>query len=159
MAAQTQLYHYFRDRGLHPKVIILDNECPLALKTIFRKEDVRFQLSPPNDHRTNPAEKAIDTWKCHFIAGLASVDPAFPVHLWCRLIRQCNLTLNLLRTSRINPRLSAEAQLNGAFDFNRTPLAPPGTKVIVHETPKQRATWDDHGQEAWYIGPAAFHYR
>jgi hypothetical protein len=103
VASQTQLFHYFRDRGLRPKVIILYNECPLALKTFFRKEDVRFQLSPPNDRRTNPAEKAIDTWKCHFIAGLASVDPAFPIHLWCRLIRQCNLTLNLLRTSRINP--------------------------------------------------------
>ena len=36
------------------------------------------------------------------------------------------LELKLLHPYRLNPRLSAEAQLNGVFDFNRTPLAPPG---------------------------------
>jgi hypothetical protein len=60
------------------------------------------------------------------------------LHLWCRLIRQATTTLNLLRQSHINPRLSAEAQLNGAFDYNKTPLAPFGTKVIVNENPEKR---------------------
>jgi hypothetical protein len=45
------------------------------------------------------------------------------------------MTLNLLRTSRINPRLSAWSQVQGFYDFNRTPLAPPGTRVLVHEKP------------------------
>ena len=45
---------------------------------------------------------------------------------------QATQTLNLLRRSRINPQLSAEAKLNGAFDYNRTPMAPPGTKVLIH---------------------------
>lgn len=84
-------------------------------------------------HRRNAAERAISTFKDHFIAGLASTDKLFPIHLWDRLIPQSILTLNLMRQSRLNPRLSAEAQLNGAFDFNKTPLAPPGTRVIVHE--------------------------
>jgi hypothetical protein len=44
----------------------------------------------------------------------------------------------LMRPSRTNPRLSGEAQLNGAFDYNKTPLAPPGTKVLIHETPNRR---------------------
>ena len=110
-------------------------------------------------HCTNAAEKTINIWKCHFIAGLSSVDPNFPMHLWCRLIEQATTTLNLLRPARINPRLSAYAQLNGAFDYNRTPLAPPGIKVLIHETPANRRTWDPHGVDGWYIGAAPEHYR
>jgi hypothetical protein len=39
------------------------------------------------------------------------------------------------------------------------PLAPPGTKVVIHEKPQQRKTWDPHGAEGWYLGPAMEHYR
>jgi hypothetical protein len=85
-------------------------------------------LVPPYNHQQNAAKRAIAIWKDHFIAGLASLNPAFPMHLWCHLIPQANQTLNLLRPSRLNPRLSAEAHLNGAFDYNKTPLAPPAPK-------------------------------
>ena len=40
----------------------------------------------------------------HVIAGLFSTDPNLPVHLFCRLIKQFTLKLNLLRRSRFNPR-------------------------------------------------------
>jgi hypothetical protein len=123
LRAFSKLHQHLTDRGLSPALQILDNECPAALKAFMLKAGTKYQLAPPNMHRTNAAEKAIDTWKCHFIAGLSSVDPDFPMHLWCRLIPQATTTLNLLRALRINPRLSAEAQLNGAFNFNRTPLA------------------------------------
>ena len=95
----------------------------------------------------------------HLISVLSSCNPNFPLHLWDRLIPHTTLTLKLLRPSRFNPRLSAESQLNGAFDFNRTPLAPPGTRVIVHETPNNRRTWSPHGVDGWYLGPAPDHYR
>jgi hypothetical protein len=157
--AFTALHTHLTDRGHHPSLHILDNECPGALKRSITQSGATFQLVPPYMHRTNAAEKAIDTWKCHFIAGLASVDPQFPMHLWCRLITQATTTLNLLRPSRLNPRLSAEAHLNGAFDYNRTPLAPPGTKVLVHEIPAKRGTWAPHGVDGWYIGAAPEHYR
>jgi hypothetical protein len=93
------------------------------------------------------------------VSGLASLGPEFPMYLWCRLIHQCTQTLNLMRPSRINPRLSAEAQLNGAFDYNKTPLAPPGTKVLIHEMPNKRRTWAAHGMDGWYLGGAPKHYR
>ena len=67
--------------------------------------------------------------------------------------------LNLLHPSRLNPRLSVEAQLKGAFDFNRMPLAPPGTRDVVHEAPSNRHTWSPHGADGWYLGPAPDHYR
>jgi hypothetical protein len=49
--------------------------------------------------------------------------------------------------------------LNGTFDYNRTPMAPPGTKIVVHEKTNQRRTWDPHGVNGWYLGPATEHYR
>jgi hypothetical protein len=74
-------------------------------------------------------------------------------------VEQCNLPLNLLRRSRINPQLLAYAQVFGAFDDNRTPLAPPGTRVLVHEKPDVRQSWDPRAINAWYIGPAMQHCR
>jgi hypothetical protein len=67
------------------------------------------------------------------------------MNLWCRLIRQAEITLNLLCALRLNPRLSAYAQLNGAFDYNATLLAPPGIKGIIHEKPGQHRSWAPHG--------------
>ena len=74
------------------------------------------------------------------------------------LLSQDTLTLNLLRTSRINPRISAEAKLNGAFNFNLTPLAPSGTKALIFESSTNRRTWAPHGVEGWYLGPDPEHY-
>ena len=146
-------------RGLRPRLQRLDNEASKALKQYLQDTDVEFQLVPPHIHQRNAAERAIRTFKNHFIAGLCSTDPNFPMHLWDRLVKQAEQTLNLMRTSRINPQLSAYAQLHGVFDYNRTPLAPPGTRIIAHEKPTQRASWAPHGQDGWYIGPAMEHYR
>ena len=38
-------------------------------------------------------------------------------------------------------------------------MALPGTKVLIHETPYQRRTWDFYGKEGWYIGIAALQSR
>jgi hypothetical protein len=55
--------------------------------------------------------------------------------------------------------MSTYAQLNGNFDFNRTHLAPPGTQIIAHDKSDQRASWDPHGLDGYYLGPALDHYR
>jgi hypothetical protein len=110
-------------------------------------------------HRRNAAGRAIRTWKNHFVAGLCSTDTRFPMHLWDRLLEQASITLNLLRPSRRHPKISAYNMLEGTFDYNKTPLAPPGTKVIIHEKLQQRKTWDPHGTEGWYLGPAMEHHR
>jgi hypothetical protein len=141
--------------GLQPKLARLDNECSAALKTFFINEKNDYQLVPPGTHRRNAAERAVWTFKNHFIAGLCSVDKDFPLDLWDRLVEQAVITLNLLRGSRLNPRLSAWAQFHGHFDFNISPIAPPGICVIAHDKPADRDTWSPHGSEdGWYIGPA-----
>ena len=153
------VYTYLKDRGLSPKFEVLDNECSAELVAVMRKNKIKFQLVPPHLHRANAAERAIRTWKNHFITILCGLDPQFPLQLWDRLIDQTNLTLNLLRPSRLNPKMAAEAMLNGPFDFNRTPIAPLGTKVLVHEKPTVRGTWSPHAIDGWYVGPARQHYR
>eukprot|EP00957_Ditylum_brightwellii_P118156 9011374-Ditylum_brightwellii.AAC.1 len=39
------------------------------------------------------------------------------------------------------------------------PLAPPGTKISIHEKSTVRKTWAPHGIDGWYIGPTPHHYR
>ena len=85
--------------------------------------------------------------------------PNFPTNQWDRLIPQAVLTLNMLRSARVNPKISAYAYIFGEFNFNATPLLPPGTKVIAHHAPEDRTTWDLHGEAGWYVGPLLQHYR
>ena len=149
----------YAQAGMQPNTYVLDNEISNELRQAFHKQQVTHKLVPPHTHRRNLAERAIQTFKHHFIAGLASVDPKFPVAEWDRLLPQAILTLNLLRTARINKNLSAHAYLFGEFNFQATPLAPPGTKVLIHTKPSNRKSWGPHGIEGWYIGPAPHHYR
>jgi hypothetical protein len=122
-------------KGFKPKLQTLDNEASAALKTFFTVNDIAYQLVPPHCHRRNAAERAIRTFKEHFVAGISSVDPAFPLHLWDRLLPQAEITLNILRTSRLHPQLSAAAHFHGLVDYNKTAFAPPGCKIIAHEKP------------------------
>ena len=133
LAAYQQVQQKLIQAGLRPKLHRLDNECSQILKDFMIEQEEDYQLVPPGNHRRNAAERAIRTFKNHFIAGLASADPNFPLQLWDRFIQQSYITLNLLRGSRMNPKLSAYAQNEGEFDYNRTPLAPPGIRVVVHE--------------------------
>jgi hypothetical protein len=157
--AWTALHTRLQLNGYAPNLHILDNECSEDLKNAFQKHQVDFQRVPPHVHRRNSAERAIQTWKNHFCAGLATCDPKFPLTEWDLLMPQADLTLNLLRSSRRQPRLSAYACLHGTFDFNRSPLAPPGTRVVVHLTPAQRPNMGPHGVDGWYVGPSPEHYR
>jgi hypothetical protein len=93
------------------------------------------------------------------VAGLSSVDPTFPLYLWDILLPQAEITLNLFRTSRLHPQLSATAHFYGLVDYNKTSFAPPGCKIIANERPGRRRTWATHGQHGYSLGPAMHHYR
>ena len=75
------------------------------------------------------------------------------------LIPQAQITLNLLRTSHIYKNLSIHAVLNGHFDFIKHPMAPLGTKIVVHVKPTKRAAWGYHGDDGFYVEPELEHYR
>ena len=71
-----------------------------------------FQSADAHDHRRNVAEKAIQVFKAHFISILCGADKNFPMHLWDRLLERAEHTLNILRPSRVVPKVSAFAYLN-----------------------------------------------
>jgi hypothetical protein len=155
-------YHIHQEltaKGFTPKLQTLDNEASAALKHFFTANDVEYQLVPPHCHRRNADERAIITFKEHFLAGLSSVDPTFPLHLWDILLTQAEITLHLLRTSRLHPQLSAADHFHGLVDYNKTAFALPGCKIIAHEKPGKRRTWAPQGQHGYYLGPAMHHYR
>ena len=102
------------------------------------------QLIPAGIHQRNWSERVIQTFKNNFIAGLCSTDPNFPLNLWCKLVAQSVIILNLLRSFQINPKLSAHAQVFGNFNYDRTHVDPPGIKVLLHEHPKYCGSWSPH---------------
>ncbi len=65
----------------------------------------------------------------------------------------------MLRFSRRTKNKSAHEELAGNFDWNKTPLAPIGTKSLIFDDPQVRGTWAPHGTDCFYIGPAPMHYR
>ena len=81
------------------------------------------------------------------------------MHLWCQLIPQTTMTLNMMRNFRRSPTMLACTALEGKFHFNKTPLAQPDIKVIVHETPQEHKTWGTNGVPGLYIRPSMEHYR
>jgi hypothetical protein len=143
--AYGTVHQEFTVKGFKPKLQTLDNEASAALKNLFTVTDIDYQLVPPRCHRHNAVESAIRNFKEHFVAGLYSVDHSFPMHLWDRLLPQAEITLNLLRTSRLYPHLSAAAHYHGLVDYKKSAFALPGCKIIAHEKPGKRRTWDPHG--------------
>lgn len=139
--------------GFKPRLQRLDNETSEALTDFLDSKDIKYQFTPVASQRANAAERAIRTYKNHLIANFAGADP------WAKCLDQLEVTLNLLRNSHINPKLSSYAQLYGPFDFNRTPLGPLGCKVIIRDMPDQRGTWSPHATNAFYIGREKDHYR
>jgi hypothetical protein len=157
--AFDDVFTYLENKGFKPRFNVMDNEASNAITEYLQGKDIKWQFVPPNEHRVNAAERAIQTFKNHFIAGLCSTDKNFPAQLWDKLLPQAQDSLNMLRTSRIDPTKSAYEVLEGPHDFNRHPWAPPGCRAIIHEPADTRSSWGPRGTDAWYIPPAMDHYR
>jgi hypothetical protein len=100
----------------------------------------------------------IATFKEHFFAALATVDMLCPLQLWDEFLPQVELTSNMLHFSWRNPKKSANQEVYGSFDFNKSPLAPLGTKALVYDNPGSQTSWAPHATNGFYIGPASDHY-
>ena len=116
--------------------------------------NTKYQLFPPGNHRSKNSYRSIHIFKKHFIAGLFSVDQYFHLQLWDSIPQQATIRLNLLQQSIIHPHMSAYAYLYGKMDYNHAPLDPPGTKVVIHNRPVDRYSWETNGEPGCYIVPA-----
>lgn len=106
------------DGGFIIRKHIMDNEAADAVSTVNKRNNIITQRVPPHSHRANAAERSIKTFKAHWLAGLATAPKSFPIKHWVHLLTQCNITLNLIRTSNTKPEMSAHQHLWGTFDFN-----------------------------------------
>ena len=123
-AACLQIKKQINKRGFNINLHVLDNEAPELHRDAIEQEQCTYQLVPPNVHRRNAAERAIRTFKDHFLRILVGVDKSFPMSMWDLLLEQTILTLNLLRQSHVHPHFSAWNHYNGAFNYDATPIGP-----------------------------------
>ena len=90
----------------------------------LEQNKVDAQKVSTHNHRANITERIVETAKHHFIAGMAGTDENYPIREWDRGVAQSQRTLNMLRTCRINPKLSADAFLEGQHNYNAVPFPP-----------------------------------
>ncbi|KAL7533613.1 hypothetical protein ACHAWF_004560 [Thalassiosira exigua] len=118
LEAYNAIMERLQQRGHSVALQILDND-----KIAKNASD----SSPKNGGRnsnwfrlicTNATERAIRTFKAHFLAILAGVAPDFPKYLWDLLLPPAELALNLLRQSSLHPIHSAWEHFNGYFDYD-----------------------------------------
>jgi hypothetical protein len=122
--AFSKVISILKSGGYHPALNIMDNKCSAAVKKYIWSKAINIQLIPPHNHEANAAKRTIATFKEHFIAAFTTIDMLYPLQLWDEFLTQVELTLNMLRFSRQNPKKSANQEVHGRFDFNKTPLAP-----------------------------------
>jgi hypothetical protein len=145
--------------GIFPTKQVLDNEISQAYKDAIASFNIAYELVPPHNHERNKAERAIQTFKNHFVSILCGADKDFPLYLWSDILRQAEHTLNLLRPSRRIPAVSAYAYMYGQHNYDQNPFAPLGCKVEAHMMPSTRDTWAEHTASGYYIGSSPEHYR
>jgi hypothetical protein len=147
-------------QGLSVELNIRDNEASADFKRVITETwRAKFQLVLPDMHPRNKAKQMICHFKDHFLSIFAGVDATFLPSLWDLLLPQAKLTINLLRQATANPKILAWEYFNGPFDFNKTPLAPVGCRVLIHAKPGTRRSWDYRAKQGFYVGPALDHYR
>ena len=138
----------------------LDNESSTQLEQLAKKNRITIQYCPPANHRAHIAERSIRTYKNHFVATLATAAKDFPIRIWDRILSQVEICINHLLPYKPNPLVSAYAGIHGgSHDFRAHPIAPAGTRVLIHDKPANRGTWAAHGAPGFYLGPALKHYR
>ena len=81
LIAYNTIMQRLKDQHLLVDLQILDNEASKAYKqTITSDWGIKFQLVPPYIHCRNAAERAIHTFKAHFLSILAGIVHDFPKH-------------------------------------------------------------------------------
>ena len=135
------------------------NDASTVLKRTMTSMNTNYQLLPSSNHRANNAERAIKTFKDHFIAGMCSVDKDFHLQLRDRILQKAKSSLKVFRQPRTLPHLSAYTHIFREFYFNRTLVAPPETQVVIHNRPNDRASRAPYGEDGCYIGPEMEYYR
>jgi hypothetical protein len=80
------------------------------------------------------------TFEEHFVAGLYSVGPSLPIHLWERILPQVEITLNILPTSPLYSPRTRRLQQNSLFSSRMQNHCPGETRKAA-SLGSSRAEW------------------
>ena len=124
LVAAYTTHRWFQAHGHHPEFQILDNEAPTPLLTFFSTFRIAYQMVPPFTKRANKAERAIQTFKRHFIAVLAGTHPSFPIDRWSELLGRTHSQHDaILRRPARHLRTTASIALPTISLLTLSPLA------------------------------------
>jgi hypothetical protein len=75
------------------------------------------------------------------------------------LLEPTELTLNLLRQSKVAPKISAFAHVHGPHDYMKKPFAPLGCAIQAHVKPEDQRTWDTQSDAGFSLGTSMQHHQ
>eukprot|EP00804_Cyclotella_cryptica_P009929 CCRYP_017362-RA/>CCRYP_017362-RA protein AED:0.45 eAED:0.27 QI:0/0/0/0.5/1/1/2/0/554 len=79
MTAFDNIFQDLKSKGYKPTFNVTDNQATTPIKAYLDTEDCKWQFVETNNHRVNKAERAIQTFKNHFVSGLCSTDSNWPL--------------------------------------------------------------------------------
>ena len=85
MIGRTHALKFMKVCGIIPKHQVLDNEESKFYKDAIRESVTTYQIIPPDDHRRNISQRAIQAHKYNFIGVLSGTEETFPMHPWCQI--------------------------------------------------------------------------
>jgi N-acetyl-beta-hexosaminidase len=92
--------------GCGLKIFCAHNAAPLSFTRIIKfrsmvedDENSHLELIMPHNHRTNKAERFIQTARTYIIATLATADPNFSMATSKQTLEQTEITVNLVRSA------------------------------------------------------------
>ena len=140
--------------------IRMDNELPASTDEFFAKQKIAVKRVGVGSqlHRANSAERAIQTYKNHFMSTIAARDPKCPLSYWTSAVPFAERTLNLMRPGP-NQKSAHEAYWGYKYDFNAHPIAPWGTRCEIYTPRELRTTFESRSEAAYYMGPSTSHHR
>ena len=80
--ARRRALERMKAQGIVPTHQVLDNEISVAYRQEIKQTSMTYQIVPPYDHQSILEEKAIQTWKDHFIGVMRRTAATLPSHLW-----------------------------------------------------------------------------
>ena len=76
-----EICNKLRDKEHTPTFYVTDNQATMPIKGFLKNKGCKWQFVEPTNHHINAAERAIPTFKNHFISGLASTNEHWHLQL------------------------------------------------------------------------------
>ena len=86
LAGYKYCYAHIHWAGIQPIIQRIDKKTSDQIISEIQANNLDSQYAAAGNHRLNPSERAIQTFKNHLISILNGADATFPANQWDRLI-------------------------------------------------------------------------